>query len=240
MKQFFKNRTVLGIISIVAAIIICFFIAPAINSQINSNVDIVRFKTNCYKNTIITEDMVQVVNVGKSNLPQAVLKDKKDVVGKYAKTDFYKGDYILKEKIANKPSTVDEKLYALDGKRKAISIALSSFSTGLSGKLKAGDIVSVISVGDEEKTKTMQYEELQYLEVVAATAGSGNNANTTDKIETEKELPETITVLADNKQVILLSELDKKASCHIALVYRGEREKALTYLKLQEKINKIK
>ena len=36
-------------------------------------------------------------------------------------------------------------LYHLDGKKQAISFSVKAFANGLSGKLKSGDIVSVIA-----------------------------------------------------------------------------------------------
>ena len=55
------------------------------------------------------------------------------------------GDYIVAEKVVDEPAAENKYLYYLYGEKLAISISISSFAEGLSGKLKSGDIVSVIA-----------------------------------------------------------------------------------------------
>ena len=54
--------------------------------------------------------------------------------------DVYAGDYIVAEKVADEPAAENKYLYNLNGEKQAISITISSFAEGLSGKLKSGDI----------------------------------------------------------------------------------------------------
>lgn len=89
--------------------------------------------------------MLQEVEVGGYNLPENVLRSITEAEGKYLTADVYAGDYIVAEKVADEPAAENKYLYNLNGEKQAISITISSFAEGLSGKLKSGDIVSVIA-----------------------------------------------------------------------------------------------
>lgn len=91
----FKNRTVVGVICILAALVICFGITPLFNRSISQKEEIVRVTKAIDAGEQVTADMVQTVEVGAYNLPDNVLHDTASVVGKYAVADLAAGDYIL-------------------------------------------------------------------------------------------------------------------------------------------------
>ena len=97
--------------------------------------------------------MVQTVEVGAYNLPQNLMTDKKEIVGKYATADLAVGDYILSSKLSTVPAAENAYLYNLDGTKQAISVTIKSFATGLSGKLESGDIVTVIVADYQARAK---------------------------------------------------------------------------------------
>lgn len=114
-----------------------------------------------------------------------------------------------------------------------------AFANGLSGKLKSGDIVSVIAPDYKKQGTTEILPELKYMEVIAVTASSGNDANTEAQEEgEEKELPGTVTLLAAPEQSKLLAELEAEGKIHLSLVYRGERENAEKFVAAQDSILK--
>ena len=192
--QFFKNRTVLGVMCIAAALLICFGITPLFNKSLANKAEIVR--------------VVKQIKSG--------------------------------EKItAVEPAAENAYLYHLDGKKQAISISVKAFANGLSGKLKSGDIVSVIAPDYKKQGTTEILPELKYMEVIAVTASSGNDANTEAQEEgEEKELPGTVTLLAAPEQSKLLAELEAEGKIHLSLVYRGERENAEKFVAAQDSILK--
>ena len=112
-------------------------------------------------------DESRTVEVGAYNLPQNLMADKKDVVGKYATADLAAGDYILSSKLSAVPAAENAYLYNLDGTKQAISVTIKSFATGLSGKLESGDIVTVIVADYQGKGETAIPPELQYVEVIS-------------------------------------------------------------------------
>lgn len=177
--------------------------------------------------------MLQEVEVGGYNLPENVLRSITEAEGKYLTADVYAGDYIVAEKVADEPAAENKYLYNLNGEKQAISITISSFAEGLSGKLKSGDIVSVIAPDYLGSGETVIPAELKYVEVIAVTAKSGYDANTQEQ-EEEKELPSTVTVLVRPEQSRLLARLEAEGEIHLSLVYRGDSQKAAQFIEAQD------
>ena len=176
--KIFRNRTVIGVLCILLALIICFGVTPLFSRSASEKTDIVRVTKDIKEGDEITAEMVQTVEVGAYNLPQNLMTDKKEVVGKYATADLVAGDYILSSKLSAVPAAENAYLYNLDGTKQAISVTIKSFATGLSGKLESGDIVTVIVADYQGKGETAIPPELQYVEVISVTASSGYDANT--------------------------------------------------------------
>ena len=236
--KFLKNRTVLGVICIALALIICFAITPLFNASKSSTMRIVRVKNDLKIGQEITAKDIEVVEVGAYNLTSEVVKKSEAVVGKYAAAEMFKGEYVLAAKISDTPASENAYLYNLTGKKRAISITIPSFACGLSGKLISGDIVSVIAVDYRETGETRVPDELQYVEVIAVTDKKGNDEETTTikpDGEEETSLPETVTLLVTPEQANILAELEAEGEIHVALVYRGTAENAQKFVDAQEK-----
>ena len=231
--KIFRNRTVIGVLCILLALIICFGITPIFSRSASEKTEIVRVTKDIKEGDEITAEMVQTVEVGAYNLPQNLMTDKKEVVGKYATADLVAGDYILSSKLSAVPAAENAYLYNLDGKKQAISVTIKSFATGLSGKLESGDIVTVIVADYQGKGETAIPPELQYVEVISVTASSGYDANTGEVVD-EKELPSTVTLLVTTEQAKVLAELEQDSELHLALVYRGTPENAAKFIAAQE------
>lgn len=236
--NFFKNRTVVGVICIVLSLLICFAVTPLFNAGISQKTSIVRVIKDIKAGDQITKDMVQSVEVGGYNLPENVLKSKDSVVGKYAAADLSVGDYLLPSKLSDTPSAENAYLYSLTGKKQAISISVKTFADGLSGKLMAGDIVSVIAPDYKKQGATVIPPELQYVKVIAVTASTGYDTDTESSDEKssddEKSLPSTVTLLATPEQSKILAMLEADGTMHLSLVYRGDKENADEFLKAQD------
>lgn len=236
--KLFKNRTVLGIFCIAVSLLICFAITPLVNAGLSKKVAIVRFNQMVQEGEQITKNMVDVVEVGNHNLPENVVRNLADVEGKYLTATVYAGDYILTDKISEEPSAENKYLYNLNGEKQAMSITINTFAEGLSGKLKSGDIVSVIAPDYLGSGETVIPAELKYVEVIAVTAKSGYDANTDEQRteEEEKELPSTVTILVRPEQSRLLARLEAEGEIHLSLVFRGEAEKASEFIEAQDQV----
>ena len=239
MKKFLKNRIILGLICIVVSLLICFGITPMFNDALKSKVTLVRVTKEIRTGEQITDKMVTSVEAVGYNLPSNVIYKIEEVVGKYANADLYKGDYILKSKLSDTPMLRNAYLNKLNGENRAISVSIKSFASGLSGKLEAGDIVSLIAADVGSQRETLVYPELQYVEIIATTGSSGSDQNVQERGNgEEEELASTITVLASPEQSRLLAELEQTGKLHAALVFRGESTQSQKFLDEQASVLK--
>lgn len=194
------NRTVIGIICIVAALLICFGVAPVVNRISDGKVAIVRVIRQVEAGAVIGADDVAVVEVGRHNLPGGLVTKTEDVIGKCAKSDLYAGDYILKDKLTGTEKTAKDLLGNLGSGKKAISVTIPSFGNGFSGKLRTGDIVSII-VYDNTENRAFTPKELQYVKVITTTTSQGVDHEDVE----DGTQPVTITFLVNAEQAELLS-----------------------------------
>lgn len=233
-----KNRTVIGVICIVLSLIICFVVTPLFQKTMSEKKEIVRVVKPIRSGEEITADMVKTVEVGSYNLPEDVVKQLDTVIGAFASADLAPGDYILASKIAEEPAAENTYLYHLTGEKQAISVTVKAFANGLSGKLKSGDIVSVIAPDYKKQGMTVIPAELQYVEVIAVTANSGYDANTGEELEegADRELPGTVTLLVTPEQSKVLAELEADGKLHLSLVYRGDAASAGQFIEAQEQV----
>lgn len=228
-KKPFSSRTVIGVFCILLALLITFGVAPLVNRFTDQKVDIVRLKADVGRGQIITADHLEIAKVGSYNLPGNVIKDGKAVVGKYAATDLYKGDYLFASKLSANNKSAGDVLLGLNGEKVAISVNVANFAAGLSDKLENGDIVSVI-IYDKEMYTSYVPAELKYVKVITTTTNEG-----LDKDElSEGGKAATVTVLVTPEQAELLAQYNSVTTIHFALVYRGDADKADAYIKVQD------
>ena len=87
-----KNRTLIGIILIAAAIGLCFGISPLFNSILSSKTKIIRLRQDIPQGVQITGAMLEAVEVGTLNLPADMQNDPKQIIGKYTVSAMFAGD----------------------------------------------------------------------------------------------------------------------------------------------------
>jgi pilus assembly protein CpaB len=238
MKKLLKNRTLIGALCIFLSLVICFGLTPLFNSAMTAQTEIARVKSEIKKGELITADKLETVKVGSYNLPSDVLKRTSEISGKYALADLQKGDYVLSTKLSATPLAEFEYLSTLDGSKQAMSVTIKSFAAGLSGKLEAGDIVTLIAADYGDRRETTMPPELQYMYVLAVTTEKGVDKEYTGNSkpeDDEQELPSTLTVLVCPTQAKLLADLENKGKLHVTLVYRGSKEQAQKFLDVQDK-----
>ena len=229
-----KNRTIIGIVCIVLALILTFAIAPLVNKMAESKVDIVRMKQDVVQGHQISENDVEVVKVGGYNLPTDVIQKKENVVGRFATTDLKAGDYLLPSKLTNTSDKANDVFRTLNGDKQAISITIQSFAGGLSGKLQNGDIVQLV-VYRNSTAKTFIPGALTYVKVITTTTAEGADKDElTVNEDGTYELPSTVTLLVNQAQAKLLVEYENSGKVHADLVYRGDEATAQKFLDAQD------
>ncbi|MBR5680082.1 MAG: pilus assembly protein CpaB [Clostridia bacterium] len=231
-----KNRTVLGLVCIVLALVLAFVIAPFVNKFSDSRSDVLRVKQTVAQGHRLTGDDIETVSVGNYNLPADVLTNPEEVIGKYAAVGMTKGDYLFASKLTDTADTANDVFKSLDGSQVAVSVTIPSFAGGLSGKLQNGDIISLIFV-DKDGNESVIPPELQYVKVITATTAGGIDKEDIIKNEDGSfEIPSTVTVLANTQQALLLAKYEAEGSIQAALVFRGEKEKADEFLAKQDAV----
>jgi len=117
-----------------------------------------------------------------------------------------------------------------------MSITINSFAGGLSGKLRNGDIVTIIVTGKNPDNPADIPAQLKYVRVITATTTSGFDVDSSDG--ENSEIPATVTLLVNEEQAKLLTEYENHAVIHLSLVYRGNEETANQFLAVQEQFFK--
>ena len=233
-----KNRTIIGIICIVVALVLSFAIAPLVNKFADSRVDIVRITRDITQGHKLTADDIEIVTIGSFGMPADVITDKEAVIGKYASCDLKKTDFLLPSKISDNADSASDVFMNLDGSQVAMSITIPSFAGGLSGKLTNGDIVSLIIYTDADGENTaIVPEALQYVRVITSTTAAGLDKD--ELIQNEDgtyELPTTVTLLVNPMQAQLLAEYENNSKIHAVLVSRGNDKQATKMLAEQSVI----
>ena len=228
-----KNRTVLGIVCILLALVLAFVIAPFVNKFSDSRSEVLRVKQSVTQGHRMTGDDIERVSVGNYNLPPDVLTNEDEVVGKYAAVGLTKGDYLFSVKLTDTADTANDVFKTLDGTQIAVSVTIPSFAGGLSGKLQNGDIVSMIVYNGEKKESTIP-EALKYVRVITATTAEGlDKDELVQKEDGTYELPSTLTLLVTDYQARLLAEYENYGKLHTALVCRDNEKQAKMFLKEQ-------
>ncbi len=229
-----KNRTIIGIVCIALALAVTFGVAPIVNKLADSRTDIVRITKDVNQGHLITEEHIQTVTVGSHNLPSNIITKKESVIGKYAACDLKSGDYLLPSKVSETADSAEDIFRTLNGEKQAISITISSFAGGLSGKLKNGDIVSLI-IYDDETDSSYIPRALTYVKVITSTTDDGiDKDELTQNEDGTYELPTTLTLLVTPAQAKLLVSYENKCTIHADLVYRGDSKTAQKFLDAQD------
>ncbi len=229
-----KNRTIIGIVCIVLALVVTFAVAPLVNKLSDSRTDIVRLKNDIVQGHMIQESDIEVVTVGNTGLPTNIITKKEAVVGKFAACDLKANTDLLRSMISDKSDSADDVFHTLDGKKQAISITISSFAGGLSGKLENGDIVSLVVFENETNEATIPGG-LTYVKVITTTTAEGfDKDELTPNEDGTYELPTTLTLLVNPTQAKMLVEYENRGVIHADLVYRGDSKTAQKFLDAQD------
>lgn len=235
-----NSRFLYGILSILLAAIIAFLAIPAVTRKANSKVEIVRVTGTLERGDPITAKDVELAEVGGYNLPDNVATRLEDVIGTYAASGLYPGDYILSGKVSSVPLSSDLTLNSLPDGMVAFSISIQSLAAGLSDKLQTGDIIRLYHYNDQSGTlnTVTDIPELKFIKVLSVTDSKGLNIDYTKKPEEDEEKLQTatITVEVTPEQALLLTQYENEGVLHAALIRRGNETLAKELLKQQAEI----
>ena len=230
-----KNRTIIGIVCIVLALIVTFGVAPLVNKISDSRTDIVRMKKDVQQGHLISEDDIEIETVGSYGLADGTITNKEDVVGKFATCDLKAGDSLFPSKLSAQSDRADDVFRTLNGEKQAISITISTFAGGLSGKLENGDVISLVVFDNDTHEATIPAG-LNYVKVITTTTKDGfDKDEVTPNEDGTYELPTTLTLLVNPEQAKMLVQYENTGIIHAELVYRGDSKTAQKFLDAQDR-----
>lgn len=221
-----KNKIVVAAICFVVAGLIAFIIVPS-QKKPDGAVEVIKVSENILANTKITEDMLKEVAVSSDSVPDTALKDKKDIVGKYAKVNLYTEDFIVDEKLSS--INMENKLYDLEEGEKAISITPKTLSKSVSGNLLIGDVVQIYGYDTQNKQMNPNSGKW-YFEVVAIDNSKSENVSGANLESTSDIVPAAITIKVNSdEQIQSIVEMEMNNDIQVVFAGRGETAKKLLY-----------
>jgi len=229
-----KNRTIIGIICVILAVTVMFGVSPIVNKMASGKIQVVQVTKKIEQGQLITAEDITKVEIGSYGVKDGVIKDEKQIVGKFAVSTIIPSINIYPEMVKTTADGADDIFKTLDGTKQAISITIENFGNGLSGKLQNGDIISIIVI---EENKSSIPAELTYLKVITTTTAKGMDSdNATKNDDRTVDHHTTVTLIVNSAQAKQLALYDEKAKLHLSLVYRGNTETANKFLDAQNKV----
>lgn len=239
----YRNKKIVGVLLIVLSLVITLGANPTLGylSQ-QKNVTAVVVNMEIAVGQQITAEMISEVSEPASAILPIQQLTSSMVVGQYAASQMVTGEIVSKPKLSAEMPFDNAYLYTLPTNKKAVSVSVAALSSSLSGKLMAGDIVSVyVPTFTEDKSIRSiaeQPPELTYVEVLSMTNLDGIDiTKSPDVSELGNPLPATITLAADDAQAVILAGSEVRGGVHLALVARGNAEMAARLLDEQSSYN---
>lgn len=228
-----KNRIFLSVLCFVLAAGVSFLLLPHFYADKNATTMVLRAAGDIKAGTEISEHDLVSVEVGSFGLPEGVLNDKAQIVGKVAQTDIAKGDYFFSQKLGK--YLVSELLDRIEkNNQRLVTVSVPSIAAGLSSHLLAGDFVTVAvfmekaSDGQDSSPQVIIYPELHSLEVYSV-----ENDRTQDTAEmreqqknsqsgTSDPVPKAVTLIVTEAQAKELIQAEYTGKLHLIFEKRGE------------------
>ena len=213
MKKLLENKLVVGGVCIVIAAILAFLVLPGMYKQKEKTIYICRLQADITAGTKIEAQMLKQVEVGSYGLPESVVKNPDELVGKYAKVSMTTDDYLYASKFADFVSDERFDKAVSEGKR-LIAVSVPSNAASVANQLKAGDKVTVAYYADDtviidDTLKGIEIYSVQNLE---------NVQGSEDKEDT---IAANVTLIATEEQAAKLINAEYSGKLHIILESRG-------------------
>ena len=87
-----KNRTIIGIICMIAAVAITFAAGPLVNRMTADTTTVLRLTEDVNQGAQLTEEHLEEVKINTAALSPGILTEKEQIIGKYAVSNLFAGD----------------------------------------------------------------------------------------------------------------------------------------------------
>lgn len=227
-----KNRIFLSVLCLILAAGVSFLLLPRFYADKSATVTILRAAEDIVAGTELTEKQLIGVEVGSYGLPEGVINDKAQLIGKVAQADIVKGDYLFPQKVGD--YLANELLDRIvENNQRLVTVSVPSIAAGLSSHLLAGDIVTVAvflestASGQDSSPQVILYPELKGLEVYSV-----ENAKTQDTAEMREQqkdsqsgssdpVAKAVTLIVTEAQAEKLIQAEYTGKLHLIFEKRG-------------------
>jgi hypothetical protein len=159
----FRNKFLIGLICIALGLAVGFLAIPKLKGKDSlEHVKAIRLRQTVPEGTLITDDMVESIEINPSLIPADTITDLALVINRYSQVPIFSGDYLTLEKLTDELNALDPMAVATTKGLKVVSITLPSLAAGVSGQLKPGDIVTIMASGKQslaDQTQTLNPKE---------------------------------------------------------------------------------
>ncbi len=218
MKKLFENKLVIGGICIVVAAILAFLVLPGMYKQKEKTIYICRLQSDISAGTRIEAEMLKTVEVGSYGLPESVVKNPDELVGKYAKVSMTADDYLFSSKFADYVSDERFDRAVSEGKR-LIAVSVPSNAASVANQLRAGDKVTVAYYADDD---VLIDDALKGMEIYSVENKDAQNLeNVQNSEDNEDTIAASVTLVATEEQASKLINAEYSGKLHIILESRG-------------------
>lgn len=217
--KFLQNKILIGAGCILLAGIFAFAVLPGMYKGKGGTEKVIKVSGTVGAGTKIEETMLTEVEVGSFGLPEAVIKEKKDVVGKYARTEITPEDCIVKSKLSD--YAANEKLDGiLASGQKLVTVTLPSIAAGVGNHLQTGDVISLICYKDDVP---VVYEELKNIEVYSIENDAAQDIAEVNAAEEKSDaVAATLTLIVNDEQAKRLVEAEYSGKLHAVFERKGQ------------------
>lgn len=240
--HFFKNRFVIGCICIVLAVAIGFIGVPLLSKAENKKITVMIAKDSISKGSEVTMSMLSEHKISKGDMPYdgdtyylaSTINDYFSGGGKfYASCDIEAHDIMTANKLSSQYPYTDMAIRTLDDTHYAVAAGVSSLSAGVAGKIREGDVLTLMICPDKDKVFIDSY--LNYVKVISVSNSEASDIK--DGTETNgSRIPSVITFEVNIDQAMLLAEYNSNYGIHYALAARADTDKAQKLLSDQDKM----
>ncbi len=216
--KFLQNKIVIGGGCILLAAVFAFMLLPNMYKNKGGTEKIIKVNTTVVAGTKIDEAMLVEAEVGSYGLPDNVVKNKDEVVGKYSKSDITPDDMILKTKVSD--FAANERLdNILASGKKLITITLPSIAAGVGNHLQAGDIITLVYYAENAASIP---EEMKNIEVYSIENDDAINVEDAPSGDEEVDhIAATLTLIVTDIQAEKLVNAEYSGKLHAVFERRG-------------------
>lgn len=142
-----KNRFLIGLFCIALGLAVSLVAIPKlVRETIPDQITAVRLKSDLKAGEEVSAEMIELISASKNTLPDHVFSSVEDVTGQYAASMLYAGDFLSPAKLISTSDHQDYLKAATDKGMRLVSITLPSLSAGVSGKIRSGDVISIMAL----------------------------------------------------------------------------------------------